>query len=83
MERHGTSSICSSAKETRVSDDLIYQTTAKELRMRKETRGNSFENETDQNNRHFRGENVKFAMAKETSISGSDNKVRDSKETAR
>ena len=25
------------AKETRVSDDLIYQTTAKELRMRKET----------------------------------------------
>ena len=25
------------AKETKVSDDLIYQTTAKELRMRKET----------------------------------------------
>ena len=33
MERHGTSPICLSAKETRVSDDLIYQTTAKELRM--------------------------------------------------
>ena len=37
MEQRRTSVICSNAKETRVSYDLIYQTTANGLRMRKET----------------------------------------------
>ena len=36
MAQQRTSSTLLNAKETRVSDDLIYQTTAKEVRMRKE-----------------------------------------------
>ena len=65
MEQRRTSLICSNAKETRVSDDLIYQTTATELRMRKETVMKVHYEMKETRRRHFKIENVKFAMAKE------------------
>ena len=48
MERHGTSSICLNAKETRVSDYLISQTTANGLQKCKETKYEFVWNERDQ-----------------------------------
>ena len=54
------------AKETRDSDDLIYQTTAKELRMRNETATKFISRMKETKWRHFKVENVKLAVAKET-----------------
>ena len=65
MVRRRTSSICLNAKETRVSDHLIIQTTANSLQKCKRQSKSSFRNERDQR-RHFSIGNVKFAVAKET-----------------
>ena len=61
-----TSSICLSAKETRVSDNLIIQTTANRPAKCKETEWSSFLEWKRQDEDVSEMKSVKFAVAKET-----------------